>query len=205
MQAHGFGSSGEGREEFVAHLMVALIEGVFGGIVGRKGDALGWITLHKLTRCLARVVRRIEADVEKEWMVTLGSEADLLGGGLGPNGGGVADLIAVVWIRFEGVPPICGQPLTFARRVPGGPRIAGRGAMVGVGTGFKHAGGNGSAFFETALQGGITQVPLAGDERVVAGIGKCSAPERSVFEFTLRAERGDARIQHGATGDADGG
>jgi hypothetical protein len=26
-----------------------------------------------------------------------------------------------------------------------------------------------------------------------------------VFEFTLRAERGDARIQHGATGDADGG
>ncbi len=139
MKAHGFSGSGEGSKEFVANLVVALIKRMLGRVVGWNGDTILRVAFDKFARGLARVMRGVESDVEKKGIVALGGEADLSGGGIGPNGGGVADFVRA-GIGAGVMPLFRMKPLTFARSVPRSPGGTCCRAMVSVGPRFEHAG-----------------------------------------------------------------
>src|SRR4051812_972524 len=92
------------------------------------------------------------------------------------------------------------QPLSFSGGVPGSPVVARRRTIVGVGSGFEHAGRNWSQFFEAAFQGCLAQVSFSDQEGLVPGIAERLCPERRLFELLLGPKGRESRIQHGSTG-----
>ncbi len=194
MKLNGGAGAGEWGEEFVADAVVALIEGVFGKIVGRDLDSVRWIAFNEIARGLARIVRGIEADVHEKRLAGGSFGLQVFDGAVDPKCGGVADL------ALRAV-----QPLAIESGVPRGPGVAGAGTIVGVGAGFEHAAGDDAGLSEAAFEGGVAEVPFANEEGVVAGMRERFGPERGLLELFAGAEGGEAGIEHGAAGDADGG
>lgn len=65
-QPDGTGCSRQGGQQFITNVTVALIERVFGQVVGRQKDPVFRIPVGELLWRLPRVVRRVETHIEEE-------------------------------------------------------------------------------------------------------------------------------------------
>ena len=194
VKLNGGAGAGEWGEEFVADAVVALIEGVLGEIAGRNLNFVRWVAFDEIARGLTGIVRGVEADVHEKRLAGGGFGLQVLNGAVDPKGSGVADL------ALRAV-----QPLAIASGVPRGPGVAGAGTIVCVGAGFEHAAGDDAGLSEAAFEGSVAEVPFANEEGVVAGSRERFRPERRLLEFLAGAKSGQAGIEHGAAGNADGG
>ncbi len=203
--ADGVFGAREGREDLVAGLVLALIEGMLGEEVGRDSDLVGRVEVEVLLRCLTGVVRGVEAYVHEE-RVRFGGDlpGEVVDGGVGVEGAGVLDGLV---LAVE--PDALLEPVAEELPVGGVPVVAGGGAVVHVGRRREVAGGYGALLGEGALEGDGVKVPLAGDEGVVAGLAEGLAPAGFVAGLVgcvglFGTEGREAGVEHGATGDADG-